>query len=124
MRLRQLERRYADLALQRAPQVTLAHAEVSREIGNVAPIQRARRNPLRRQLRQPGHGTELRLGPAARPFGTAPRTGPEPIALGGRRRIEEAAVPVVLQPRPARRLAVDVRRSGAEEQHGGDAGGW
>src|SRR6266550_3275210 len=121
MRLRQLERRYADLALQRAPQVTLAHAEVSREIGNVAPIQRARRNPLRRQLRQPGHGIELRLGPAGRQFGTAAQTGPESSALGGRRRIEEAAVPVVRQPRLARRPAVDVRRRDPDEEHAVEA---
>ena len=95
MRLRQLERRHAHLALQRAAQMALAHPQLRGKLSYAATVQRARRDPLRRRLRQPRHRVELRRRSTRGQLGTAPQTRPESRALGGGGRVEKAPVTIV-----------------------------
>jgi len=85
MRLRQLERRHSDLALERAPQMALTDAKLSRQIRDAAAVQRPRRNPLRRHLREPRDRGERGRPPSGRELRPTPQARPEPRPLGSRR---------------------------------------
>src|SRR6266516_2960812 len=116
MRLRESQRRHADLALERAPQVALAHAQLTRELGDAAIVQRARGDPLGGYLGEARHRAQRWSTCPRRQLGTAAQAGPKARALGGRRGIEEAAVTVVRQARRANRSAIDARRRDPDEK--------
>ena len=114
MGLRQLRRRDAELALQRAAEVPLAHAELAGQIGHAAAVERAGGDALRREPREPRDRIHQR--PPRRQLGPAAEAGPVARPLGGGGGVEEPPALGIGDPRRAHRPAVDPRRGDPDEE--------
>jgi hypothetical protein len=118
--LRQLDRRDAQLALEHAAEMTVAHAQLAGELGHPPAVERARADPVRRHPREPRHGVDQR--PSRRQLGAAAQARPKPCVLGGGRGLEEPAAVVIRHTSRADRPAVDPRRRDAHEEESVEAG--
>ena len=114
MGLRQLERRHAELALEHAAEMAVAHAQLAGELAHAATVERAGADPVRRHPREPRHRIDDRPpGGQLRPAAEArPEAGP----LGGGGGIEEPAAVVVRYPGRTDGAAVDPGRGDADEE--------
>ncbi len=113
--LRERDRRHAELALHRAPQVPCRHPELGRELVDGCLVQRALVDPSGR--RRDEHVDRIDLCIPRRELGPAAKAGAEPGGLGERGgRVERAARPA-RQLRGADRAAVDARRRHTDEEH-------
>jgi hypothetical protein len=114
VRLRQLDRRDAELALHRTPELALAHAQLARQEADAASVERSGRDAHRRRSRHTVDGIHQR--PPRCQLGPAPETGPKAVVLGGRGRCEKPAAIGVRHPRRADGTAVDHGRADAHEE--------
>src|SRR5581483_10764199 len=114
------DRRDADGALHRAPQVPLAHSQLSGQLGDPAPIQRPSRNALGRRRGEPRQG--LHLASTGRELRSASETGSKSGMLGRRGRGEESAMVGGGEPRWADRAAVNSSRRDADVEDAVESG--
>src|SRR6266516_2054387 len=92
----------------------LAYAKVTSQGGDVAAVQRARRDALRRFVRELRNRIERRS--PWRELRPAPQARPKPRSLGRRSGIEEAPMAIVGEPRPADRPAIHMRCRDPDEE--------
>ena len=104
---RELDRRHAHLALERAPKMPLAHAELPCELGDVPTIEGAGGDAGRRGASESRHRVAGRA--ARRQLGAAAQTGTIARPLGRRRGLEETTTVRIGDARRTDRSAIDPR---------------
>jgi hypothetical protein len=119
MRLRELEWRYADFALQRATKMAFAHTQVVSEVANAASVECACGNAVGSDIREARHRVDDCS--ARSKLGAETQAGTEPCAFSGCGRVEESAVVGVRHARRTDWPTIDVRGCDPDEEESVEA---
>jgi len=114
VRLRELERRCADLALESAAQMSLADTEIAGKLRDRMAVERAGGDAVGRITRQARY--RINECESGGELGPASQARAEPVTLRRRGRAEEPAMVTVRHSSRADRPAVDARRDDSDEE--------
>jgi len=120
VRLRKLDRRYAELSLERSPKLPARDAELARQCIHALAVERASGDACRGRLSESRNGVDSRE--SRRELRAAAQARSISGALRGGRIREEATVSTKRGARGADRPAVDPRRRDPDEEHAVESG--